>query len=100
MASFRGLTLRTKPQSVTRLIAELTGSLPWRENMRHISLVAIVIVTLMPPLPARAANVNCSCPSVAADGIGNTSCSTAESNGRCTIDFNTFGAAREERARD
>lgn len=41
---------------------------------------------------------NCSCPNVPADGKGETSCSAAEASGRCTIDFNIFGAEREQRA--
>jgi hypothetical protein len=44
------------------------------------------------------AKVQCSCPTVPADGEGNTSCSASESGGRCTIDFNLFGPENEMRA--
>lgn len=44
------------------------------------------------------AKVQCSCPTIRADGEGNTSCSAAESSGRCTVDFNLFGAEAEARA--
>ncbi|WP_425404228.1 hypothetical protein [Hwanghaeella sp.] len=37
------------------------------------------------------AGVKCSCPSVKADGEGNSSCSASESGDRCTIDYNMFG---------
>ena len=43
------------------------------------------------------AKVKCSCPSINADGEGNTSCSTSESGGRCSIDYNLFNE-REKRA--
>src|SRR5712664_547457 len=46
------------------------------------------------------AKVQCSCHTVSADGEGNTSCSVAESRGRCTIDYNLFGPASEKRAAD
>ena len=42
--------------------------------------------------------VQCSCPTVSAEGEGETSCSAAESSGLCTIDFNLFGEEREGRA--
>jgi len=42
--------------------------------------------------------VQCSCQTIPADGEGNTSCSAAESGGRCTIDFNLFGPESESRA--
>jgi hypothetical protein len=65
-----------------------------------VRLEAIAIVFLscgfLLPTPASSA-VKCSCPSVAADGEGNSSCSAAESNNRCTIDYNLF-AERELRA--
>jgi len=46
------------------------------------------------------AQVRCSCPKIPADGEGNTSCSAAESGGRCTVDFNLFGRDSERRAAD
>ena len=46
--------------------------------------------------PAQA-TVKCSCSTINADGEGNTSCSTSESGGRCTIDYNLFNE-REDRA--
>jgi hypothetical protein len=42
--------------------------------------------------------VQCTCPRVLANGTGNTSCSAAESNSRCSLDFNLFGPEREQRA--
>ncbi|MBS0642883.1 MAG: hypothetical protein U1E70_28555 [Acetobacteraceae bacterium] len=44
------------------------------------------------------ADNRCSCPSVAAIGVGDSSCSAHESDKRCTVDFNLFGAERERRA--
>jgi hypothetical protein len=46
--------------------------------------------------PARA-ETQCTCPKVAASGVGNTSCSASESNSKCTVDFNIF-FEREARA--
>ncbi|MDE2813639.1 MAG: hypothetical protein OXM01_11470 [Gemmatimonadota bacterium] len=46
--------------------------------------------------PAQA-TVKCSCLTINADGEGSTSCSTSESGGRCTIDYNLFNE-REDRA--
>jgi hypothetical protein len=43
------------------------------------------------------AETQCACPKVPATGGGNTSCSAAESNGNCTVDFNIF-FQREARA--
>jgi len=43
------------------------------------------------------AGTQCACPNVPATGVGNTSCSAAESNGHCTVDFNIF-FEREARA--
>jgi hypothetical protein len=44
------------------------------------------------------AETRCACPQIPAIGVGNTSCSAAESGGRCTVDFNLFGPDREGRA--
>lgn len=49
--------------------------------------------------PVHAEN-NCSCPTVTADGRGDSSCSAAEASGQCTIDFNIFPPEREQRAFD
>ncbi|AGB43214.1 hypothetical protein Mesau_00728 [Mesorhizobium australicum WSM2073] len=49
--------------------------------------------------PVRAEN-NCSCPTVTADGRGDSSCSAAEASGQCTIDFNIFPPEAEQRAFD
>lgn len=46
----------------------------------------------------RAAANDCACPTVHANGKGNTSCSTSESAGLCTIDYNLFSPAAEQRA--
>ena len=45
------------------------------------------------------AEVRCTCPTIKADGKGNSSCSVNESGGRCTIDYNLFGD-RETQAAD
>jgi hypothetical protein len=44
------------------------------------------------------AAVRCSCKTISADGEGNTSCSAAESNNRCTVDFNQFARERTDQA--
>ena len=56
----------------------------------------VFFFTLMMMGPTHA-EVKCSCPTIKAGGEGNTSCSTSESGGRCTIDYNLFGT-RENRA--
>ena len=56
---------------------------------------ALMIALMSSPVSAK---VQCSCPTVSADGEGNTSCSASESAGRCTIDFNLFGLESEMRA--
>lgn len=48
--------------------------------------------------PPTLAKTQCSCPTVDAVGEGNSSCSVAEYKKRCTIDFNQFGQAAEQRA--
>ena len=45
------------------------------------------------------AKVECTCPTIKADGKGNSSCSVNESGGWCTIDYNIFGD-RETQAAD
>ena len=44
------------------------------------------------------AMTQCKCESVDAVGEGNSSCSAAESNRKCTIDFNQFGQDAQQRA--
>ena len=58
--------------------------------------VLVVFTSQILTEPAQAA-VKCSCSTINADGEGNTSCSTSESGGRCTIDYNLF-YEREDRA--
>ena len=41
---------------------------------------------------------DCVCQTVQANGKGNTSCSASESGGKCTIDYNLFSPAAEQRA--
>ncbi|GIT93332.1 hypothetical protein JANAI62_37610 [Jannaschia pagri] len=60
----------------------------------HISLFFGVMVTVATNAKA---DVRCKCPSISAEGEGNSSCSANESGGTCTIDFNLFGV-REVRA--
>ena len=43
------------------------------------------------------AGVQCTCPTIDAEGEGSTSCTASESNDKCTIDYNLFGE-RENRA--
>lgn len=64
--------------------------------LKVLSCCAGLMIALMSiPVSAR---VQCSCPTISADGEGNTSCSASESDGRCTIDFNLFGPESENRA--
>lgn len=65
-------------------------------NIRQIA-IGFGATLLLWNAPSNAA-VQCTCPTVTADGEGNTSCSASESGERCTIDFNLFGPVREERA--
>lgn len=68
--------------------------------MRRSSLALVLLLyAFCGPLPAYAAN-QCSCPSIAADGKGNSSCNATETGSRCTIDFNRFPPPFEELARD
>src|SRR5580704_5368092 len=59
--------------------------------------LAIVSTSILVSIPASAATTQCTCPKVPASGVGNSSCSASESNGKCTVDFNIF-AEREARA--
>jgi hypothetical protein len=47
---------------------------------------------------ALAGEVQCNCPTINAQGTGNSDCSASESSGVCTIDFNTFADADENLA--
>src|SRR5437763_632892 len=53
-------------------------------------LAALCVFALFESATA-SAEVRCSCPRISATGVGSTSCSASESDGRCTIDFNVFG---------
>lgn len=62
--------------------------------LRRLDLCNALILALFASfsLPAPSlAEVKCSCPTVSAEGEGNSSCSANESGGRCTIDYNLFG---------
>lgn len=62
------------------------------------SMVAglLVISPLILMSAASDARVRCKCPSIEAEGEGNSSCSAHESGGFCTIDFNEFPRALEQ----
>lgn len=62
------------------------------------SLVLSAVFLLFADGPTWAVT-QCTCPRVQASGVGNTSCSASESNGKCTVDFNIF-FERENRAVD
>ena len=64
-----------------------------------VGLIAIVLSTSTLLVDSLHAEVKCSCPTIDAEGEGETSCSTNESGGKCTIDYNLF-ANRELRAAD
>jgi hypothetical protein len=59
-------------------------------------VVLILAALLFIPTPGVAAT-QCTCPTIAASGAGNTSCSASERENKCTVDFNVF-FEREERA--
>lgn len=67
--------------------------------MRY-SITAFLMIFAL-GMPEAFGETQCSCPTVKADGVGNSSCSASESSdsGRCKIDFNEFGT-REARAAD
>src|SRR5262245_44701524 len=65
--------------------------------MRHYPLFAMTFAMFLIVSGAAHAKVQCTCPKVPASGEGNTSCSAAESNNKCTVDFNVF-FEREARA--
>ena len=60
----------------------------------------IAMVTLLFGTSQGFARTQCTCQSVNAVGEGNSSCSTAESNGKCTVDFNQFPPVVLNRAAD
>lgn len=64
---------------------------------RLLCCCAALMIAVMSAISV-SAKVQCSCPTISADGEGNTSCSASESDGRCTIDFNLFGKESETRA--
>jgi len=65
---------------------------------RYAASLALILASIaaISNTPARA-ETQCACPKVPASGVGNTSCSASESNGKCTVDFNIF-FEREARA--
>lgn len=64
-------------------------------RLQIVLILGLIILLLF----AEQASANdCGCPTIAANGKGNTSCSTSESNGRCTIDYNLFSPAAERLA--
>jgi hypothetical protein len=65
-------------------------------GMNH-AMTILAIAFSVVALSAQAA-VKCTCKTILADGEGNTSCSAAESNNRCTVDFNQFFQDRADRA--
>jgi hypothetical protein len=65
-------------------------------NCRHLSIF-LILITCASSVSDSSAGTRCKCPSVAAVGEGNSSCSASESNGQCTVDFNVF-AEREDRS--
>ena len=73
----------------------LYGERPF--GLFHITLLAIFVLGASIS-EGMAGSVRCTCPSVKADGKGNTSCSATETGNRCTIDFNEFGRHVEYQA--
>lgn len=67
-----------------------------RAFLLSVSLALGSVAALLPWQGARAND--CACPTIQANGKGNTSCSTSESNNRCTIDYNLFSPAAEQTA--
>jgi hypothetical protein len=59
-------------------------------NMKMSQMIAIVAILFC--AAHGFARTQCTCQTVNAVGEGNSSCSTAESNGKCTVDFNPFPA--------
>lgn len=66
--------------------------------MRRSCSLAMLILSLV--TSQAFARTQCTCKSVNAVGEGNSSCSTAESNGKCTVDFNQFPPQVLQRAGD
>src|SRR4051794_23155083 len=62
------------------------------------SIVLTVSLQGMSGGPAWAVT-QCTCPKIAASGVGDTSCSASEADNKCTVDFNVF-FERENRAVD
>lgn len=57
--------------------------------MRYVGPL-LLAVTLVAYSSNSAAAIQCTCPSIAAEAKGNSSCSATETGSRCTIDFNRF----------
>src|SRR5579859_7492450 len=70
-------------------------------NIRIRIMFGIVLIAASLCLGRSALAENrCTCPKVPALGVGDSSCSASESDGRCAVDFNLFGPEREQRAVD
>ncbi len=63
-----------------------------------LKLILLYVILTFPISLQSQSKPQCSCPTIPADGQGNTSCSVNESGGRCTIDYNLFGPENERRA--
>lgn len=61
-------------------------------------LKAVLVCSLSHWFITAHADVKCKCNRVEAVGEGNSSCTTAESGGKCTIDFNQFAVQAQDRA--
>mgnify|MGYP000073690972 CR=1 FL=1 len=57
---------------------------------RIICIIMILVVQFLGNTMSLAGSVQCTCPTVNAEGTGNSSCSASESGGKCTVDFNHF----------
>lgn len=67
--------------------------------MPRLTFIALMVMLAGIGAGSPAHSVECTCPTIAADGVGNSSCSASESNNRCKVDFNEFGE-REQMAVD
>lgn len=61
------------------------------------ALAVAMVASVAAPAYSR---TQCTCKSVNAVGEGNSSCSTAESNNKCTVDFNQYPPVVQRRAAD
>jgi hypothetical protein len=65
--------------------------------MRYVGWL-LLLVTFVAYSSNSAATIQCTCPSIAAEAKGNSSCSATETGSRCTIDFNRFPDFLESKA--